>query len=242
MKPESKVKVAGEAGGDDDLMKVGHSSAFHQAIAELFREIRPRRIIETGTYLGEGTTRIVAETLLELGLADADFVSIEVNPRHYEEACRNVERRGLPVRLLHGLSIPRALLPTPADIQKACVDEIGFEGIFVDHAERDRVRLYHEETDFTGAKDDLLGECLAAFDHAPDFLLLDSAGHVGNIEFNYVLPLIRRPCHIALDDVFHIKHFRSYQQMKEDPRFAVRVVSEEKFGFCIARFTPGGER
>ncbi|GAH97755.1 unnamed protein product, partial [marine sediment metagenome] len=48
-------------------------------------------------------------------------------------------------------------------------------------------------------------------------------------------------CHIALDDIYHVKHHRSFKQIQEDDRFELIVHSEEKFGFCIAKFTPQQE-
>ena len=76
------------------------------------------------------------------------------------------------------------------------------------------------------------------FDHRPDFVLLDSGGHMGYVEFRYALPLIHGPCYIALDDIYHVKHHRSFRELQNDPRFELVAVSEEKFGFCVARFTP----
>jgi hypothetical protein len=65
---------------------------------------------------------------------------------------------------------------------------------------------------------------------------------MGHVEFEYVLPLLRGTCHIALDDIYHVKHYRSFKQVQSDPRFELVGVSEEKFGFCIARFTPDEAR
>ena len=61
---------------------------------------------------------------------------------------------------------------------------------------------------------------------------------MGNIEFNYLLNKISKPCYIGLDDVYHIKHHKSLQQIQSDFRFEVIKISKEKFGFCLAKFTP----
>jgi ADP-heptose:LPS heptosyltransferase len=130
------------------------------------------------------------------------------------------------------------MLPDLQDIEEQCVNHIEFDGIFVDHQEKQRSILYFKETDFKQVPDDLLEKCLDHFDYCPDFILLDSAGHMGNIEFHYVIDKLKKPCIIALDDIYHIKHHKSYLQMKKDPRFTFIAVSKEKFGFCVAEFTP----
>ena len=231
-------RIAGQVNPRQDLTKVSGDSQFARCINHLFENNRPRRVIETGTYHATGTTTIIANALVESGSPDATFYSIEVNPRLYEKAVENVSRRGLPVSVLHGLSVPRSLLPTAEQISQQYVGAIEAEGIFVDHEESDRAARYHAETDFPDVPDDLLGRCLREFRYSPDFVLLDSGGHMGYIEFRYLLPFLQSPCFIALDDIFHVKHHRSFLELQQDSRFELVAASEEKFGFCIAKFTP----
>lgn len=236
--------IAGAHPAKADLTSVQGESEFARRIDELFARIRPRRIIETGTYLGTGTTATIASALQQVGLNDAVFFSIEVNPVHYRRAAANLERYGQAVRLLHGLSLPRALLPTLDQIEQAYVRTVEADQVYIDHPPQDRAIRYHRETDFPDLPDDLLGRCLDEFGGRPDFVLLDSAGHMGYAEFRYLIDRLRTPCYIALDDTRHIKHHRSLLQVRGDPRFEVWVDSPEKFGFCIARFVPhtaGGE-
>lgn len=227
-----------------DLTTIDADSAFGTAIRELFREIRPMTVVETGAYFGNGTTRVIGESLNALGMADAArFYSIEVNPKHAARAMQNIERLNLPCRLLTGLSVPRSALPTIEQIESAYVRGVEAEGLWVDHEEHDRASGYHRETDFPDAEDDLLGKVVRdEFDGRPDFVLLDSGGHMGHVEFRYLLSLLRGPCWLALDDIRHVKHHRSFAELSRDPRFAVRMAIDEKFGACIARFDPGAAR
>ncbi|NLH15525.1 MAG: glycosyltransferase, partial [Phycisphaerae bacterium] len=217
---------------------VGTESQFAAEIRKLFARIRPRKIIETGTYLGRGTTTIIARALEEQGISDAVFCTIEVNPRHWSQAKEYFVAAGLKVHAVLGLSIPRSMLPSPDQIQKQTVSDLGGQDIFVDHRPGERVGAYYRETDFPDVPDNRLYECLKAFRFCPDFVLLDSAGHIGAIEFDYLLDHLQGPCHIALDDIDHIKHHRNFLRMQSDPRFEIVTASKEKFGFCIARFTP----
>jgi len=237
---KARIKIAGEEASTHDLTAVDGESEFARTIADLFTRIRPKRLIETGTYLGEGTTRIIAETVKRLGISDAVFCTIECNPKNYSQARSNLTQRGLidRVQMLHGLSVPRTKLPTIEEIEQSCVNNIEFNDIFVDHQEQQRALLYYKETDFNGIEDDMLGKALSVYGDRPDFVLLDSGGHMGNVEFNYLISRLKGPCYLALDDIFHIKHHKSFKQMQADHRFEILTVSHEKFGFCLAKFTP----
>lgn len=235
-----RVKIAGEVQTDRDLTAVSGDSEFQKSIMKLFRSIRPRKIIETGTYIGTGTTSIICRALDELNIKHSKFCSIEVNPMHFKQAQHNLAQDVLAGRifLLNGLSVPRKMLPTINEIRQSTVENIEYEDIFVDHKEHERAIRYFQETDFSGMPDDMLGSCLEEFGGRPDFVLLDSAGHMGYIEFKYLVSKLKGPCYIALDDIYHIKHHKSFLEISEDPRFEVIVSSREKFGFCIAKYTP----
>ena len=245
--PNVALKVAPEATPQapprdaiKDITAVKTDSDFAREVRALFARVRPMNILETGTCVGTGTTTIIASALRDLGINGAKFYSIEVNPGLHLMARRNLENTGLSsyVNLLNGLSVPRSLLPGREDIQKRTVDEIGREPVYVDHTPEERVEKYFRETDFPRVADDMIGRVLAVFGFRPDFVLLDSGGHMGNIEFNYLISRLKGECYVALDDIFHVKHHASFSQMSSDPRFEIMAAVREKAGFCIARFTP----
>jgi ADP-heptose:LPS heptosyltransferase/ubiquinone/menaquinone biosynthesis C-methylase UbiE/glycosyltransferase involved in cell wall biosynthesis/predicted O-methyltransferase YrrM len=218
--------------------QVADESSFGAEIRGLFAKIGPRKIIETGTYLGTGTTTIIAGALEAIGIRDAVFYTIEVNPQNYTRAKEYFAGNKMNVQALNGLSVPRSMLPDRDQIAQRTITDVDYDGIFVDHKEENRVELYYGETNFPQIEDDLLCKCLEKFDFRPDFVLLDSAGHIGSIEFDYLIENLQGECYIALDDIYHVKHHRSFQAIQSDPRFKVVTASKEKFGFCIAHFTP----
>lgn len=230
------------AEGPEDITAVHADSLFARTIRELFVRTRPEKILETGTFMGTGTTAVIARALRDLALDDAVFYSIEVNPGLHALARRNLEKEGLLgcVTLLNGLSVPRSLLPTREEIEMRTVREPQAVSLYVDHPENDRVENYFRETDFPGVAEDLLGKVLGVFSFSPDFVLLDSGGHMGYVEFDYVVGLLKGPCYVMLDDIRHVKHYRSFARLSADPRFEVVVAADEKAGFCLARFTPAG--
>ncbi len=234
------LRIAGEGTDGKDLTQIQEGSEFETRLNELVTTIRPRKIIETGTYLGTGTTRIIASALKSSGISNARFYTIECDPNRHQQAVNNLTGAGLHdyVTPLCGLSVPRSLLPSIEQIRCETVENVERGNIYVDHQEENRVAFYHGETNFPDITDDLIGKCLVEFDGNPDMILLDSAGHMGYVEFNYVINRLYGECHIVLDDIKHIKHHRSFQKIKTDPRFTLLTASDEKFGFCIARFTP----
>lgn len=221
-----------------DLTRVEMESGFGDAIRDVIAQYRPRKLIETGTYLGMGTTRIVATALSDSCIYDATFISIEANPANYSKAVNNLHREGLNVELMNAVSVPRIMLPTIAKIERQLVHNVIADGLIVDHEEHDRAARYFNETNFPDVSDDGLGRVLRRFGYKPDFVLLDSAGHLGFSEFCYTIDLLDAPCFIALDDVRHVKHFHSLERIKSDARFRIVAESDEKFGFCIAKFDP----
>lgn len=235
-----EARITSLEGDGSELVKVGEVSLFAKEINKIFNWIRPKKIIETGTYLGAGTTTIIAGYLKSINDKNCEFHSIEINPNFHTRAFEYLVDKELInyVYLHNGLSVPRLLLPTFEEIQQTTVDKIEFPGIFVDHNSNTRAELYHQETDFHEKEDNLLGRILKKFDYKPDFILLDSGGHMGFIEFEYVIEQLENECVIALDDVFHIKHRKSLEFIKSDNRFDIISLSMEKFGFCVAKFTP----
>jgi hypothetical protein len=183
-------------------------SSLDQELRRLLTRARPHKIVETGTHLGRGSTLTICEALAENGISENQFYSIEVNPNFYAQAWTNLGQRGFHPRLLRGLSIPRSLLPAPAD----------------------------PETFFPEALDDLLGFVLRT--QAPDFMLLDSGQPLGFIEFQYAVSLLKSPCYLLLNGVCDGKHARSLAVIEADARFKLLEMSRENTGWCMAHFKP----
>ena len=223
----------------DKAVTVAADSEFSRALTDLIARKKIRTVIETGTYFGTGTTATIARALIAGGEGGICY-TVEVNPRHHAVALQHLRRDGMlnVVRPLLGLSVPRAMLPTPEQIQRATITDVVGSKVIVDHDEGDRVVKYIGETHNPGVPDNLLAYAMQCVDYAPGLVLLDSGGHMGYVEFQYVLQRLTAPTFIALDDIKHVKHAKSWAFIKRDPRFTVLVESGEKFGFGIARYTP----
>ena len=209
-------------------MAAGNS--FTQALTELVVYYNITRVVETGTFLGMGTTAAVLEGFKQHGTTPVYFASIEKDDLNYSVAQAN--NVGKPVKIMKGLSIPKRLLPNIEDIQFRDYPNTAI----VDHMDADRAEKYYAETN--GAKsDDLLTTAIAFCGGNPELFILDSAGHIGTVEFDYLLPKIKHDCYIALDDTNHVKHIKTVEKILGDPRFKETFATNEKFGSRIFKYT-----
>lgn len=224
----------------NDLTQIEYEGQFARSIRDHFVLHKPKRIIETGTYHGNGSTRIIASLIKEIPIKEAKFYSIECNEVNVEIARENLSKSGLIdyVDILSGLSVPKEMIPSEHDIRNK-----------IHAASLSKVKLDHEQDPSNGSKyylketerfviDNMLSEVLSEFDDSIDFALLDSGGHIGKIEFEYLISYLKTPCFIALDDTRHIKHFESRKIIQNDKRFEIINDNEEKFGSLICKFTP----
>lgn len=219
----------------ENIVKSGETigGAFSKKITQLIRENNLKKIIETGTLYGLGTTRAIIQALK----GDETVYSIECNPSHYRKAIEN--NKGAIVQFLLGHSIGRAQIPV----------DPSFDGlpdyIVVDHKERERKSKYNSEVNFP-VNDHMLKYALSKMEYRPDLVILDSAGHMGFIEFKYLMKYAHAPFYLALDDIFHVKHFDTMQFIRDYEGVTFEIVWEiegenmnaksgEKFGSAIVK-------
>lgn len=183
------------------------STAFCDHIFDLIRGSGITRVIETGSYHGTGTTRACIEALSE---GDPfEFYSIEVNPEHYRQTVKNVGKvKGF--HPINGLSVSRDLIPTTSTLHNVP------DHIFIDHEDAHRDDLYYKEVDFD-VPDNMLEFALKKFNDHPQLVILDSVGHMGWIEFVYLMDRVLRPFYLALDDTQHVKHYHTMEFIRQHP-------------------------
>lgn len=206
-----------------------------EAINHLFGYTRPNMVVETGTHKGQGTTSMLWRARSLFGL-ETKIATIECNPAFYTEAVKHFHYNSMEINSMLGLSIPRSMLPSKEKIKEKYVDNEDTMGgkIHYDHDREHRVESYWNEVNPGGltVSDNLLGRFFGA---KVDVYLLDSAGHVGDVEFRYVMRHAMRPFYLIMDDTKHCKHVGSVQLLKSYLSCSVIVESDDRFGFAIAR-------
>lgn len=213
----------------EQIVKHGMSSTgeFSKHLTALIAAQGITKVIETGTYMGQGTTRAVINGLLQHKLP-FHFISIEINPDHHAIAQKNIGKiQG--VELWNGRSITKDHPLISTDFS-ALPDHV-----IIDHLPEYRTALYEKEVDFD-VPENLLQKAVDFFDGKPELVILDSAGHYGWAEFNAILGLINAPFILALDDTNHGKHWSSVQILKSTPEtFEIIFETNDKFGSVIAK-------
>lgn len=203
---------------------IAASMELRQDIYSTIMEYRPMNIIETGTYNGLGSTSAILHGLEDANIIGFSFISIESDFNNFMQAEKNlngITDKGT-LLLLHAVSVPYHLLPTKIyDVP---------DDIITDHANPDR---YLKEIP-KDCKDNGLMTALVLMDYKPDMVLLDSAGHMGTIEFEYLIENVNSSFILILDDTLHRKHYRTLEIIKASPdRFKILKESKNKFGHAI---------
>lgn len=168
-------------------------------------------IVETGTYDGMGSSQILAKTGLP-------FDTIECHGMNFIAAKVNLEKFK-HTRVHHAYSLPlNEMLEFINNDEWTNNPKTMVElGVKFDH---DNPRWYykHELTDVVSrpTEEDLLMKLIT--NEERQLVFLDSSGGVGLLEFQKVIGLrkeLLKEKVIMLDDVNHIKHYRSVQWLKE---------------------------
>lgn len=202
---------------------------YEKFISEIVKNHNIESIVETGTYDGMGSSQILAKTGLP-------FDTIECHAMNFIAAKVNLEKFKY-TRVHHAYSLPlnEMLEFINSDDWTNNTEEMVKLGVKFDH---DNPRWYykHELNDVVSKppQEDLLTKLITNGER--QLLFLDSSGGVGLLEFQKVISLPREILKekvIMLDDINHIKHYRSLIWMQEnckvefseDGRLVVGIIS-----------------
>ena len=212
----------------EEVVKNGMTSsgAFNIALETIVANNKLTKVIETGTYLGQGTTAAIIRGLQAHG-EPFKFFSIEVNPSNYSKAVMNVGK-------IEGVYLLNALSISKSDLPKAVEFTDYPEWVVVDYQEKQREKAYITEVSYN-VRDNQLYECLKVFEGKPELVVLDSAGHIGLQEFEELMKWVQGDFFLALDDINHVKHYKTVEKIKQDERFKIVWETSDKFGSLIAK-------
>jgi hypothetical protein len=234
---------------DDDSLR--------EALLNLHRQKPITHVLETGTNIGLGSTKFIAETLGSQNSLPHQFVTIEANHNSWRQARDNL--KGFPfIQPLWGLSTSREEALRFVMTDPVLQGHHQYPDIFIDDVADpvafysseiagrlggglrnplERVREIADRSRFY-AGEELLATWLDQFKSFSPLVVLDSAGGVGFLEFSIVLRVMTGYPHLLLlDDICHLKHFRSYNHVHSDSRF--EVVDESKdAGWLLAQYQP----
>lgn len=224
-------------------ISVARSERLVEALQGLVQRLRPQAVVETGTYLGLGTTRLILEAT-----ADAPpevFYTIEASPVHYADAVANL-LHAPHVHCLWGLSVDRCA--AEAFIRDdAFLREPAARGeLFIDSDTP--VEAYLAEVGGaggTGQAVEIIPEAwlerlLPRLREKRPLIALDSAGGIGWLEYREVRRLMGSAVFgLFLDDINHVKHHRSFVHMRSDPAIEL-LAHDETAGWAVALHAAAG--
>ena len=210
-------------------------------------------MIETGTYNGLGSTTFLAKSF-EQSPHLKTFYTIEVDPYSFGEARKNLAK--FPkIECLYGSSVGLQEALDFVRQDEAIANHEKYTDIFIDDTEKP-IEFYTRELAgllvsqkfnwrawllalrFPKRQEHLLKKLITQHFENELFIILDSAGGVGFLEFQTTLNLLKnKPFYLLLDDTHHLKHFRSLAHIQADPHFEVLGLSP-KNGWCLAKYTP----
>ena len=232
-------------------------AAFKAALERLFENEEIGAVFESGTFDGSGSTTTLAEAVKGSGKKLNGFFTAEADYKLYKKAKRNLAPYpfvtplwGLTVRFDEAKQFveedeaikkheyyPEIFIDDVDDPQGFYLNEL--RGQLSKHHIRQSVlqklrALFEKRNDVF--EEDLFRKYLPAQAAQQPLILLDSAGGIGFLEFNLVKELMKNATYfLILDDIHHLKHFRSYRAIKENPRFAV-IEENQMHGWVIAKY------
>lgn len=228
---------------------------FKTALLNLFEKHAISNIVESGTYLGRGSTTLLAECILLKKLKINNFYTIEIDINNFLKSRSYLKKYDF-VTPIWGLSVPaeKAILFLEQD--EAIKNHHLFPEVYIDNVEnpldfylqeingslfrtKNRslkqffLQFFEKKASF---QDGVLSNIVPEIIKTKPLFLLDSAGGLGYFEFKTVLDLMGgEEFFLILDDIHHLKHFRSFKEVKENESFKLLEHNLNQ-GWAIAHF------
>ena len=213
-------------------------------------------IIETGTHRGLGSTTMLgnafknSSTLVSLNTIEIDYTNFSV-------AKKNLSHFSF-INCCYGCSLDLNEAITYVKKDEAILYHEKYPEIFIDSA-KDPINFYVNELEgkLNESSDsiikkflkkllrpsknskinpqyNLLPKLIKEFYNDEMFIVLDSAGGVGHMEFQITDELMKNKAYyLLLDDTHHLKHFRGYDIIKNRGDFSILNASD-KNGWVLA--------
>jgi hypothetical protein len=240
-------------------IKMSDDPALVAAVEAAIKTYGTRIAIETGTFEGTGSTRIIADGLRRAG-QPITYVTIEVSFENWCTAYHNL-RPFLFVDCRWGCSVDKTGAIEFIRKDDAIKDHHKYPDIYIDDV-NNPVLFYTNElngiTPFSQrarnwirtlaagnlrfstvnsklwSGESLLPQLLRLHHDNQPLIVLDSAGGCGWYEFKVMMDIMRDTRFLLLlDDTHHLKHFRSLRHVKADSRF--RLLTENAYhGWALA--------
>jgi predicted O-methyltransferase YrrM len=222
-------------------VSMSQDELFKETLHKLFSENTIDYVIETGTWLGTGSTRTLSEAM-SAGHRPKAYYTIESNLTFHSLARLNLLRWGF-VKPIWGDTVDKKEALSFLKNDDVLKNHQKYPDVFIDTLE-DPVQFYINELEgrlgknpiintvdwfsrmFLHKPQDVLRQLVNQYRDTKPLILLDSAGGIGWLEYQTVRDTLgSRPYWLILDDIHHLKHFRSFRDVQLDPSFDIIAYS-----------------
>jgi hypothetical protein len=232
---------------------------FITALEDLFSQNEITKIVETGTFLGLGSTTFLAKAILKSKKKLPEFITIEVDSKSYKKAVKNLAQYpfitpkwGLSVSskeakefilnddaILNHQKYPDLFIDDVSNPTKFYLNEI--EGKLSQSSQKptfvDKLKKRIWTSEKNQFEDNIFQSVIPEIQNDTPLFLLDSAGGLGYLEFQKVNLLMNGHSHfLILDDTHHLKHFRSCEHIYNNKNYTLIAENRER-GWLIAKFS-----
>ncbi|GAB3269237.1 hypothetical protein GCM10027347_39160 [Larkinella harenae] len=228
---------------------MSEDSLFQSTLRELFTRHIITTVIETGTFIGKGSTRTIANAF-PANRPPQRYFTIEANLAFHLLARFNLRHWGF-VKPLWGATIAQEEALQFIQKDEAIHHHERYPAVFIDDIQNP-AGFYTAELEgklgshplvnltawfgktFLTRPEDLLHQLLLQWGDQRPLIVLDSAGGIGWLEYQTVRDTLgTKPYWLILDDIHHLKHFRSLTDVQNRPDFRVIEYSLEH-GWLVA--------
>ena len=233
---------------------------FLNTIDGIFRDNVITTIIESGTFKGTGSTTTIAESVVRNKVDIECFYTIEVDYRFYTIAKKNLKKYKF-IHPIWGLSVDQNKAISFIENDDAIKNHSNYPDVYIDtlnnpvefylneingqlsKTEKKKpffLSLFADSKKHTEFAKNVFATLLPKVQTQTSLILLDSAGGIGFLEFKTVLEyLADAEFIIILDDIHHLKHFRSLQFIRESGNF--KILNESLAdGWVVAKYSNTG--
>jgi hypothetical protein len=193
-------------------INVPNSPRIKTALGNAIADVRPAVAIETGTYDGEGSTQLLIDTFGPN--PPSSLYTIECSTELYTLAKQRLAVYPF-VHCIHGLSVKRA--EAIAHIRQDPWLEYPDAAPNLYGEMPNPQQFYTAEVNCPNEKtldEDCLRTLLRKHKDQPLLVVLDSCGGTGLLEFRIVESTLHEQKYaLLLDDINHIKHYRSFEEI-----------------------------
>lgn len=238
-------------------------AGFIKALDDLFKNNNIQYVIESGTFKGLGSTTTLAKAMLKNNIKIKEFITIEIDKKFHKEAIKNLKQFPF-ITPVCGLSVNFANAKRFIENDEAINHHEKFPDIFIDSVTNPKQFYLNEiegklssfnqekknwwssifsnsniENSAASAypKENILEYALSSMKDKQPLILLDSAGGIGYLEFSKTMEIMKNhDFYLILDDIHHLKHFRSYRDVTENPKFTI-LGQDIAHGWILAKYT-----